>query len=95
MQNEDNAKKKITVNIVKSTCEEINPLPEGKEIVVNKLFADKNNINMHVEKIKKMFPNDTEKDISMKIQNIVIKDNVFNSAMNEIEKCFKFVLDEE
>lgn len=65
----------------------------SKEIIVNRIFADSNLIAQHKEKLSKSIPNINQQMLDYEMVQVVIKDNLFSAAMNEIVTHFNFNLD--
>lgn len=82
-------------NQFKSTLKKIKDFDFSKELVISKLQASKEMVDFHHDRMKKSFPDMKEQEIWQKINNIVIRDNVFNAAMKEIVSCYEFSLDEK
>lgn len=81
-------------NQFKSTLKKIKDFDFSKEIVITKLQASKEVVDFHHDRMKKSFPDMKEPEIWQKINNIVIRDNVFNAAMKEIVSCYEFNIDD-
>jgi FKBP-type peptidyl-prolyl cis-trans isomerase (trigger factor) len=79
----------------KSKIKRIKDPDTSKELVISNLYADKQMIEAHRQRLVNIFKNDTPQQIDQKISNIVIRDNVFNAAMNEIVKSYEINYDEE
>lgn len=64
-----------------------------KELVITRIFADANLIAQHKERLSKGLPNITPQMLDFEMVQVVIKDNLFSTAMNEIVTHFNFNLD--
>lgn len=80
---------------LKSTCRRVKEFDFGGEVVIDRLSAAKEMVDFHHDRMKKSFPEMKEQEIWQKINNIVIRDNVFNAAMKKIVSCYEFKIDSE
>lgn len=79
----------------KSTYKLIEDIDFSKEITINRIFADTNLIAQHRDKLIKGIKNISPQALDHEIVQIVIKDNIFSAAMNEIVKHFEFDIDQD
>lgn len=79
---------------MKSTIKQIKDIETNKELEITKLFADKNAIENHRQRLQNIFKNETQEQINIKINNLIARDNAFNASMNEIVKCFEVNVDQ-
>jgi hypothetical protein len=77
-----------------SKLELIKPI-EKKTIVVKQLFGEEGVIAGHEKRLKEVYPNDTPEQITNRLNNIILKDNAFNYAMQEMVSHFKFIIDSD
>ncbi|MDR0857280.1 MAG: hypothetical protein LBM76_02740 [Mycoplasmataceae bacterium] len=77
-----------------STIKETTKIEEGKEIILTKLFADPAIVQQHRSQLMQIFKDAKATEIEQKIQNIVVKENVFNAVMEDLSKHFEFTFDE-
>ncbi len=80
---------------LKSTCKRVKEFDFSGEVVIDRLNAAKEMVDFHHDRMKKSFPDMKEQEIWQKINNIVIRDNVFNAAMKKIVSCYEFKIDSE
>jgi hypothetical protein len=80
---------------MKSTIKLSTNIPTEKELEITRLFADKNAVEAHRQRLQNIFKNETPQQINEKINNLIARDNAFNAAMNEIVKCFEINVDQE
>ena len=69
-------------------------IPWNTTIVVEKIMFDPNLFEIHKERINRIFEKATQEQKEMQLQNIMIRDTIFNQAMAIIAPCFAFELDE-
>lgn len=79
----------------KSTCKKIKEFDFGGEVVIDRLSATREMVDFHHDRMKKSFPEMKEKEIWQKINNIVIRDNVFNAAMKKVVDSYEFKIEKE
>ncbi|MDR3329852.1 MAG: hypothetical protein LBS76_01095 [Mycoplasmataceae bacterium] len=79
---------------LKSTIKQLTPLNTDKEIVISSLRADPQMVQMHSKRLTELFKNETPEQINMKLQNIIVRENVFNNIMEEIVRNFETTFDE-
>lgn len=80
---------------MKSTVSLIRDIDTSKELEITRLFADKNAVESHRQRLQNIFKNESQEQINTKINNLIARDNAFNAAMNEIAKCFQINLDQQ
>jgi hypothetical protein len=80
---------------MKSTIKLIHDIDTSKELEVTRLFADKNAVENHRQRLQNIFKNETQEQINIKINNLIARDNAFNASMNEIAKCFEVNVDQQ
>lgn len=79
---------------MKSTIKQIKDIDTTKELEITRLFADKNAVENHRQRLQNIFKNETQEQINVKINNLIARDNAFNTSMNEIAKCFEVNVDQ-
>lgn len=79
---------------LKSTAKLVKEIPWNTQIVVEKIMFDPNLFEIHKERINKVFEKATQQEKEMQLQNIMIRDTIFNQAMMIIAACFEFNMDE-
>lgn len=72
----------------------IKDIPWNTTIVVEKIMFDPNLFEIHKERINKIFEKATPEQKEMQLQNIMIRDTIFNQAMAIVSNCFEFELDQ-
>ncbi|MCQ2747706.1 MAG: hypothetical protein MJ223_00150 [Mycoplasmoidaceae bacterium] len=66
----------------------------SKEVVIDKLLADKRAVDFHFNRMKKEFGDKlTDQQINERIHNLVVRDNVFNAAMHILVPCYEITID--
>lgn len=79
----------------KSTAVKKTNIDYNKAFVIEQLFADPKVIEMHVAKLKEVYKGASDAFIRNQVDNIIIKENAFNSIMTYLVSCFEFKFDEE
>ena len=79
----------------KSTAVKKTNIDYNKAFVIEQLFADPKVIEMHVGKLKEVYKGASDAFIRNQVDNIIIKENAFNSIMTYLVSCFEFKFDEE
>ncbi len=79
----------------KSTAKLIKPIPWDTKINVEKIMFDPNLYEIHAQRIAKIFEKESDEVKNMQLQNILIRDTIFNIAMGIVSGCFEFELDKE
>jgi hypothetical protein len=80
---------------MKSTIKKISPINTEKEELIKFLRIDRHIMEMHLKRLSELFKNDTSEQIGQKLQNILIRDNLFNAIMNEVARNFEVTYDQE
>jgi FKBP-type peptidyl-prolyl cis-trans isomerase (trigger factor) len=80
---------------LKSKIQKLHEIDTSKELVITRLMADRNMIEAHRKRLSDLFKNDTPEQINNKVNNIIVRNNVFNAAMNEIIKAYQVTFDSE
>lgn len=93
MSAENNQSNKVVED--KSTYKLKGEINFKKELEVNKIFADPNLIAQHRDRLSKGIKNITPQILDFEIVQVVIKDNLFSTAMNEIVQYFDFSIDND
>ncbi|WP_052664065.1 MPN555 family protein chaperone [Mycoplasmoides alvi] len=93
MDKNKNNESKIVEN--KSTSELVTEINFSKEIRITRIFTDGNLISQHKERLRKGIKNISEQVLDFETVQMVIKDNLFSAAMEEIVSHFKFNIDSE
>ncbi len=66
----------------------------SKEVVIDRLVADKQAVDFHFNRMKKEFGDKlSDADIRKRIHNMVVRDNIFNAAMHIIVPCYEIKID--
>lgn len=82
-------------NFLKSTCKRTKEFDFSQEVVIDRLAATPEAVSFHAKRMKETFPNLSEQEIWEKVNAIVIRDNVFNAAMQKIVPCYEMDINEE
>jgi len=80
---------------LKSTCKRIKEFDFNEEVVIGRLSVTPDAVNFHLQRMKETFPNMTEQEIWNKVNAIIIRDNVFNAAMQKIVPCYEMHIDQQ
>lgn len=79
---------------LKSKCKKIKDIPWTETIFVDKIIFDQNLFNIHKERINKVFANASNEVKEQQLQNILLRDTLFNKAMEIVASCYQFELDQ-
>lgn len=91
--NSNNQQQEPNLKVNKSSATINSEIDFSKELVVHRIFADANLIAQHKDKLSKSIPNINQQMLDYEMVQVVIKDNLFSAAMNEIVTHFNFNLD--
>ncbi|WP_052663061.1 MPN555 family protein chaperone [Mycoplasmoides pirum] len=91
--NKSNESVKDIVN--KSSGKVTKEIDFSKEIKITRIFTDGNLIAQHKDRLRKSIKNISEQVLDFETVQMVIKDNLFSAAMEEIVKHFSFDIDQE
>lgn len=80
---------------LKSTLKQIKDFDFNGEVVITRLNATREMVDFHHDRMKKSFPEMKEQEIWQRINNIVIRDNIFNEAMKKIVSSYEFNINSE
>lgn len=80
---------------MKSTIKKITTINTDKEEIIKSLRVDHQIVQLHFKRLSELFKNDTPEQISRKLQNIVVRDNLFNAIMEEVVRNFEVTYDDE
>ncbi len=83
------------MQILKSKIIEAEKINWSEKIIIEKLLVDKVSLDVHRSRIDKVFENHSDEEKEEYIMQILIRDNILNSALNIIEKSFKFDINDE
>lgn len=64
-------------------------------VFVDKIMFDKTLFEQHRNRIAKVFANAPDNVKEQQLQNILMRDTLFNKAMDKIVRCYEFKLDSE
>lgn len=78
-----------------STCKRIAEIPWNETVYVDKILFDPNLFETHKARIDKVFANATEEVKQQQLQNILMRDTLFNKVMEKVVKCYEFDLKQE
>lgn len=77
-----------------STIKKLKDPDFSKEVVIDRLVADKQAIDFHFNRMKKEFGDKmSDADIQKRIHNMVVRDNIFNAAMHILVPCYEIKID--
>jgi FKBP-type peptidyl-prolyl cis-trans isomerase (trigger factor) len=79
---------------MKSTIKKISNINVEKEEVIKSLRVDRSIVEMHMKRLTELFKTDTPQQIGQKLQNIIIRDNLFNVIMEEVARNYEVTFDE-
>ncbi len=78
-----------------STCKRIKDIPWNDTLMVSKIFLDEALLNHHKERVDKVFEKASDEIKEQQLQNILVRDTLFNLAMDKIVTCYEFNIDKE
>ena len=91
---EQPAEKKTVKVEVNSSIKKIKEPDFSKEVVIDRLIADKQAIDFHFNRMKKEFGDKlSDEEIRKRIHNMVVRDNIFNASMHIIVPCYEIKID--
>lgn len=67
----------------------------NKSFVLEQLYADPKMIEMHATKLKEVYKDASDNFIRHQVDNIIIKENAFNTVMSYLVTCFDFEYDND
>lgn len=68
----------------------------SKEVVIDRLVADKQALDFHFNRMKKEFGDKlSDAEIQKRIHNMVVRDNIFNAAMHILVPCYEIKIDRQ
>ncbi len=79
---------------LKSKYKKVKDIPWTETIFVDKIIFDQNLFNIHKERIDKVFANASNEVKEQQLQNILLRDTLFNKAMEIVAACYQFELDQ-
>lgn len=80
---------------ITSTLKKIKEISWNDTIQVDKIMIDQNLFESHKSRIEKVFANAPQEVKENQLQNILMRDTLFNKAMDKIVKCYEFELKQE
>ncbi|MGL4948253.1 MAG: hypothetical protein ACRC42_02590 [Mycoplasma sp.] len=80
---------------LKSKCELISEIDWKDTIFIDKIMFDPNLFESHKQRIDKVFANAPDEVKEQQLQNILIRDTLFNRAMDKVVKCYNFTIDQK
>ncbi len=78
---------------LKSTAKLIKPIAWDTLIKVDKIMFDPNLFEIHKARIDKIFEKESDEVKNRQLQNILLRDTIFNLAMSIVVQSFEFNLD--
>lgn len=80
----------------KSTIKKIRDLDLSEKIILKEIMADKAMVQWHYDKMKATMKDKvTEQEIWRRINAIIIRDNIFNAAMEKLVNFYEFQIIEQ
>lgn len=76
-----------------STCTRTKDIDWNNTIFIDKIMFDQNLFESHKARIDKVFANATAEVREQQLQNILMRDTLFNKAMDKIVKCYEFKIE--
>jgi hypothetical protein len=64
------------------------------KLIITKIYANKETIENHKQRLSEIFKNDTEEQLMKKIHNIILRENTFNRIMDSLATYFDFELND-
>lgn len=80
---------------IKSKIISSKEIPWKTVIKLNSLQIDPQILKMHQDRIGKVFANASDEIKNQQVHNIVVRDNLFNKAMDIITSCYEFEINDE
>lgn len=80
---------------ITSTLKKIKEISWNDTIQVDKIMIDQTLFESHKSRIEKVFANAPQEVKENQLQNILMRDTLFNKAMDKIVKCFEFDIKQE
>lgn len=78
-----------------SKCKKIKDIPWDDTIYVSKIMFDPNLFETHKARIDKVFASAPEEVKQQQLQNILMRDTLFNLVMDKVVNCYEFELNDE
>ncbi len=78
-----------------STCKRIKDIPWNDTLMVSKIFLDESLLNHHKQRVDSVFKDASDEVKEQQLQNILVRDTLFNLAMDKIVSCYEFNIDEQ
>lgn len=78
---------------MKSSLKLIKEIPWKTELVVEKIIFDPNLFEIHKQRIDKIFEKSPKEVRDQQLQNILLRDTLFNKAMEIVVQSYEFKLD--
>ncbi len=75
---------------LQSKLKKVKDIPWDQTIFVDKIVVDSNLLKIHRERIDKVFSNASQEIKEQQLQNILLRDTLFNKAMDLIANCYSF-----
>ncbi|MGL4950671.1 MAG: hypothetical protein ACRC4M_02455 [Mycoplasma sp.] len=76
-----------------SSCKLIKEIDWKDTIFIDKIMFDPNLFESHKARIDKVFANAPDEIKEQQLQNILMRDTLFNRAMDKVVKCYEFNID--
>lgn len=90
MADEIKKEEKPQENKEQSSIKKIKEPDFSKEVVIDRLIADKQAVDFHFNRMKKEFGDKlSDQEIQKRIHSMVVRDNIFNAAMHIIVPCYE------
>ncbi len=80
---------------LKSTAKLVKPIAWDTLIKVDKIMFDPNLFEIHKARIDKIFEKESDEVKNRQLQNILLRDTIFNLAMSIVVQSFEFNLDKD
>ena len=75
---------------LKSKIYKVKEIPWNETIYIDKIILDQNLLKIHKERIDKVFSNASQEIRDQQLQNILLRDTLFNKAMDIVAQCYSF-----
>lgn len=76
-----------------SKIRKVKDIPWNETLFIDKINFDQNLFNIHKQRIDKVFEKATEQVREEQLQNILLRDTLFNKSMEIIASCYEYEID--
>lgn len=79
----------------KSTIKKIKDVDWTHTLILDDLVVDQNALNMHKQRIDAVYKSKTEEERAMQLHNIIVRENLFNKAMDYLTQFYEINLQQD